>query len=308
MTSPSATQASTPTAADHTAASTAADSADWELSILPPTPRAVPTSLHARVVSHKPLGERYMDLVLDAPTIAATAQPGQFVMLTVARPGHSVPVLPRPMAIYSTDVDAGLIQILYGVVGDGTRELATFTPEESMFVVGPLGRAFEVAPDVSSVLMIGRGIGTCSLTSVAQANARRGIDTIAVTSSRNVVDSIGGDLYRAAGSSAVYEVTDEDGSSDPEALFERLTADWDSTPPGLILTCGSHRLTLLCERLAERWNADVQVSVEAHMACGIGYCHGCASGARSEGDESPLICTDGPVFSWQTGSRLSQRR
>ncbi|MHB1171205.1 MAG: iron-sulfur cluster-binding protein [Lacisediminihabitans sp.] len=256
-------------------------------------------------MSHRAVGGRYMALVLEAPRIAATAQPGQFVMLTVARSGQSAPVLPRPMAIYSTDADSGLVEILYGVVGDGTRKLATFEPEESMFIVGPLGRSFEVADGVESVLLMGRGIGTCSLTTVAQDNAKRGIDTIAVTSSRSVKESIGADLYRSAGARAVYEVTDADDSSRPEVLFDRLTADWDANPPELLLTCGSHRLTRLCERLAERWNAGVQVSVEAHMACGLGYCHGCASGARSEGEESPLICRDGPVFSWNATTEIA---
>lgn len=270
----------------------------WELSILPPTPRPHPISLNARVVSHRPLGDRYMTLVLEAPRIVAVAQPGQFVMLTVAHSGQDVPVLPRPMAIYSTNPDSGTMEILYGTVGDGTRKLATFEAEEFMFVVGPLGRSFDVAEDVKSVLLVGRGIGTCSLTRVAQENAKRGIRTIAVASSRSTKDSIGGDLYRSTGIRALYEVTDVDGSSSPDALFDRLTTDWDDTPPELLLTCGSRRLITLCERLAERWSARVQVSVEAHMACGLGYCHGCASGARSEGEESPLICRDGPVFRW----------
>lgn len=274
-------------------------SREWALGTLPPRPRPTPTSLNARVISHRAIGARYMDLVLEAPLVASRAEPGQFVMLTVARPGRDTPALPRPMALYSVDARAGRVQIRYGVVGDGTREMATYEPGESMFVVGPLGRTFEVGDNVASVLLIGRGIGTCSLTTVAESNQARGIRTIAVTSSHTAADSIGGELYRATGAH-LYEVTDAEGSSRPGALYDRLTSDWDENPPELLLTCGSRRLSQLCERLAERWGATVQVSVEAHMACGLGYCHGCASGARSEGEESPLICQDGPVFSWRT--------
>ena len=53
-----------------------------------------------------------MALVLEVPQIAITAQPGQFVMLTVARPGQDAPVLPRPMALYSTDADTGVVEVL----------------------------------------------------------------------------------------------------------------------------------------------------------------------------------------------------
>ncbi len=101
-----------------------------------------------------------MFLELHAPHIAATAQPGQFVMITVAKPGASAPALPRPMAVYQRDAAAGTIEILYGIVGDGTRQLAAFREGEDLLVVGPLGREFDIPPSTGSVLLIGRGIGT----------------------------------------------------------------------------------------------------------------------------------------------------
>jgi dihydroorotate dehydrogenase electron transfer subunit len=276
----------------------------WRLSTLPPAvaPRPRPVAHRAPVLEHHDLAGRYRFLRLYARPIADHALPGQFVMLTVARDGENAPVLPRPMAIYRTDTTAGTIDILYGVVGAGTRRLAGFRTDETMLVVGPLGRWFEIGPDVASVLLIGRGIGTCSLTTVAQSTATTAVTTTAVISARHPVALIGGDLYREFGVRALHEVTDDAGTSSPEALFARLTADLDDAPPELILTCGSERLTRLCQQLAQRWiGSTVQVSVEAHMACGLGYCHGCASGARSEGAESPLICTDGPVFEWRPG-------
>ncbi|MCU1570162.1 MAG: pyrDII [Naasia sp.] len=240
-----------------------------------------------------------MALVLEAPEVAASVRPGQFVMLTAARAGESAPALPRPMAIYSRDQGAGTVEILYGVVGAGTERLRSFNPGEQIYTVGPLGRGFEVAPDVQTVLLVGRGIGTCSLTTVAQENAERGRDTIAVTSARNSGALIGVDFYRKHGAATVHAVTDDDGTSAPAALIASLTEQHDEKPPQLILTCGSDRLTRLCQTLSERWEAPMQVSVEAHMACGLGYCHGCASGARSQGNESPLICADGPAFAWR---------
>ncbi|MEU5852268.1 dihydroorotate oxidase electron transfer subunit [Saccharopolyspora shandongensis] len=272
---------------------------DGELVTLPAVQRPEPVWEHAPVRHHEPIGDRYRALSLQAPKIASTAQAGQFVMLTVARRGEATPALPRPMAVYRRDPEAGTVDVLYGVVGDGTRKLAGFQPGEEMLVVGPLGRGFTIDPHVRSVLLLGRGIGTCSLTTVAQDNAAREVDTIAVTSARHDGALIGAQAYREFGAKSVYEVTDEAGTSSPEALFATLTEDWDQQPPQLILICGSQRLTDLGAELARRWAATLQVSLEAHMACGLGYCHGCASGARSEGDESPLICADGPVFGWR---------
>jgi dihydroorotate dehydrogenase electron transfer subunit len=257
---------------------------------------AAPTWHHAEVLAHQHWTDRYHYLRLAAPSIAQRCQPGQFVMLTAARNGDASPVLPRPMAIYSHDDHA--IEIVYGVLGKGTQLLTGFQPGEQMLVVGPLGRGFQIAPDTDRVLLVGRGIGTCSLTTVAQDNARRRpeIATVAVASGRTSSSVIGGELYRRQGAEYVVEVTDTEGTSSVEQLWNMLTTRLDHRPPQQLFTCGSQRLAQLCVRLAQRWDASVQVSLEAHMACGLGYCHGCATGAGADGAESPLICVDGPVF------------
>ncbi|MEV4330995.1 dihydroorotate oxidase electron transfer subunit [Streptomyces sp. NPDC049597] len=260
------------------------------------SPRPRPTWHHADVLDHFAVGEQYRHLRLHAPSVAGLTRPGQFVMLTAAREEERGPVLPRPMAVYRRDAAAGTVECVYRVVGAGTRRLSTFRPGERMLTVGPLGKGFQLDPAARRVLLVGRGIGTCSLTTVAQDLSDGPTEVVAVTSARNEANLIGGGLYREFGAAAVHEVTDASGSSAVESLRRLLTADLDASPPQQIMTCGSERLARLCGALGRRWGADVQVSLEAHMACGLGYCHGCATGSRSGPAESPLICKDGPVF------------
>jgi dihydroorotate dehydrogenase electron transfer subunit len=258
--------------------------------------RPEPTWCRAEVLVNRRHSDRYWYLRLAAPSIAEVARPGQFVMLTAARTPSAGPVLPRPMAIYARDGGPGLIDILYAVIGEGTRALSTFRPGEHMVVVGPLGQGFVVRPDTERLLVVGRGIGTCSLTGLAQGLAREPVELFVVTSGRDPRSVIGADLFREHGAAAVWAVNDADGTSDVDALRARLCDALDDRPPQQILTCGSDRLARLCAELGTRWEAAVQASVEAHMACGLGYCHGCATGAPSEHGESPLVCRDGPVF------------
>ncbi|MHA4819600.1 iron-sulfur cluster-binding protein [Streptomyces aculeolatus] len=260
------------------------------------TDRPAATWHRAPVLASTPHGRGHHFLRLEAPSIARTCQAGQFVMLTAARDADTGPVLPRPMAVYARNPQAGTIDILLGVVGDGTRRLASFQPGERMLVVGPLGQGFRIARGTRRILLVGRGIGTCSLTTVAQECAGTGVEIVAVASGRSADRVVGGDVYRAAGVTRLHEVTDDSGSSEVTRLREMLSEDLDQAPPQQIMTCGSERLARLCEELGRRWAADVQVSLEAHMACGLGYCHGCATGTRSGPEESPLICADGPVF------------
>ncbi|MFI5911838.1 hypothetical protein [Dactylosporangium sp. NPDC051541] len=255
--------------------------------------RARAGTTEALIVSHQHLSDRYWRLELLAPDIARTAQAGQFVMITPARRTETWPVLPRPMAVYDTDPAAGTVVIVYGVVGAGTRHLCGFAPGESLVTVGPLGRPFAVAPTTRSLLLLGRGIGSCSLTMLAAAAHRAGMDVTVVSSGRSPEATVTGDFYRAVGIKP-GEVYDTDGSSDPGAIRAALAAS--GTVAGLIAVCGSRRLTALATELGAAWGADVQVSLEAHMACGIGYCHGCSTGTRSAHVEAPLICRDGPVF------------
>ncbi|MEO3850310.1 dihydroorotate oxidase electron transfer subunit [Streptomyces sp. B8F3] len=260
------------------------------------TDRPAATWHRAQVLASTPHGRGHHFLRLEAPSIARTCQAGQFVMLTAARDEDTGPVLPRPMAVYARNPQAGTIDILLGVVGAGTRRLASFRPGERMLVVGPLGRGFRITRGTRRVLLVGRGIGTCSLTTVAQECVGTEVEIVAVASGRSADRVVGADVYRAAGVTRLHEVTDDTGSSEVTRLRDMLTADLDQAPPQQIMTCGSERLTRLCEQLGRRWAADVQVSLEAHMACGLGYCHGCATGTRSGPEESPLICADGPVF------------
>jgi dihydroorotate dehydrogenase electron transfer subunit len=257
-----------------------------------------PRLAESPVVRNTYLGDRYWHLVLEAPEIAARLAPGQFVMLNTVRDGDTGPVLPRPMAAFDWDADEGTVDIVYGVVGDGTRLMTAFRPRERMTILGPLGRGFDVDGDTRRLLLVGRGIGTCSLTALARQAVRADIDVAAVVSARKRSALIGAELYRAHGVDPVMEVVDSDGSSDAMSVGQRLR-DWaGDEPPQQICTCGSERLFRLCCDIAAGWRADIQVSLEAHMACGMGYCHGCSATAVTSSYEAALVCHDGPVFVW----------
>lgn len=272
-----------------------AAAATFVLGIMPDVARPGPIAEDCEIVEHRSMGGHHMRLTIEAPYVADVALAGQFLMLSMSSLGSGSPVLPRPMAVYSVDRDRGLVDVVYGVVGEGTRRLAALPAGTLLQVIGPLGRPFTVPEGTTRVLLVGRGIGTCSLTTVAE-RLPAGVALSAVTSARTDELLIGAELYRAHGAEHVMTVTDAAGDSAVGSLGDRLRAELDEHPPEVIMTCGSNRLAAMCHELAGAWGSEVQVSIEAHMACGLGYCHGCASGQRSEGAESPLVCKDGPVF------------
>ncbi|WP_198416017.1 MULTISPECIES: dihydroorotate oxidase electron transfer subunit [Cryobacterium] len=288
----------------------AADEAaiDGLLSVRPPErmPRPEPVWDDAPVLVHDIVGERYHWLVLATRTIAATALAGQFLMITVPPKGGERILLPRPMAIHRRHPEQGTVEVVYGVAGRGTTALADVAVGERLLVTGPLGRGFEFpdaalptatgAQQARTALMIGRGVGVCAVMGSVEDAARLGLKATVVVSGRSRANLIG--LADCAELGAeVIPVTDDDGSSRMPALAARLRARFDAGPPDVILVCGAGVLARLAAELGAEWGVPVQVSLEAHMACGLGYCHGCAAPVATDpAVEGPLVCVDGPVF------------
>jgi dihydroorotate dehydrogenase electron transfer subunit len=276
-------------------------------------PRPQPVWDDATVLLHEPAGERYRRLVLASSTIAHTAQPGQFVMITVPPHAGERILLPRPMAIHrrrfatvarpadrarpATKASPGTIELIYGVVGRGTRALAAVPVGATVQLTGPLGRGFEFTAGTRSALLIGRGVGICGVMGAAEDAAAAGIRGTMVLSGRSPEQLLGRADCAELGVDTIL-ATDDDGSSDLSTLQGRLIAHFDErTPPDVIMVCGAGVLTRLAVELGAHWGVPVQASIEAHMACGLGYCHGCAAPVRTDpAVEGPLVCADGPVF------------
>lgn len=256
-------------------------------------PAPTPVVVDAELVERGVESVRYQRLTLYAPKIASVAQAGQFVMVSIPGPSHMVPPLPRPMAIHRRRPEEGTIDLLVSPIGAGTRLLATSDPAHALTVVGPLGRGFELDAEGGKLLTISRGIGTCGVMGAVEDAVAEGRPHLAVLSGATNAQVVGTRDVEELGATYLA-VDDVAGKSTVPALQRTLEEALDDDPPATIMTCGSRRLMDLSRELGKRWGAQVQVSVEAHMACGLGYCHGCADSRN--GVEGPLVCAEGPVF------------
>jgi len=248
----------------------------------------------ARVESVATVAPGYCRITVASPGIASV-RAGQFCMLGSVdwREGRER-MLPRPMAVHEHDRGNGTLGFVCKLVGDGTRQLANLTPGDRIRLIGPLGHGFDLRGE-GPVLLLGRGVGTFSLGLVpSQVPAGRPVTVL--LSARDSARLLGVDHFERLGCT-VLTVTDQDGTSSVPAVADLLRARFGAASrPGLVLSCGSRRLMDLGFGLARSWGARMQTSVEANMACGLGYCHGCASPVGSEDVEAPLVCVDGPVF------------
>ncbi len=272
-------------------------------------PHVPPVRIEAHVLSNEADGSGFkLRLAADA---WPGALPGQFAMVgagptpVVARRD---PLLPRPMAIYREwpaepknappEMGRASFELLYRVVGRGTRLLAEARAGDRVRVVGPLGRGFAIPERKGVALLVGGGTGIASLYGLARALARAGHETTVLLGARRAEDLNGRDDFAELVSRSEIELvcTTEDGSAGEKGLVTQPLAERlaDSKASTTVYAVGPTPMMRVCAELAERFSAGCVVSLENPMACGFGVCLGCA--APRAGGGYALVCRSGPVF------------
>ena len=197
---------------------------------------------------------------------------GQFCML---RAWGEYPVLSRPISIFDCDEES--ISFLFKVVGQGTELLAQLKAGDTIDVQGPYGNGF---PAVSGkVALVGGGIGVAPLYLTAKKMKEQG----------NAVD-----LYLGFKDEALLQ-------EQYEAVCDKLTVNvggyiTDDINPeeyDYIMTCGPHIMMKILAQKVKGTKAQLYVSMENRMGCGVGACLVCT--CKTSGGNKK-VCKDGPVF------------
>ena len=235
----------------------------------------------------------YQALTLVAPLIAGAARPGQFVHL-LAGEDRSFP-LRRPFSIHRAG--AGTVEVVFDVVGAGTRVLSRLRPHDVVDVLGPLGRPFTAPGEPAGCLLVGGGYGTAPLLFLAgELRARRcRVDFVigAATAARLL------DAMEAKRLGHSLTVTTDDGSAGARGLVtDPLPGLLARTGAGRVYACGPMPMLAAVSRVAAAAGVPCQVAVEEQMACGTGICFSCVLPLRGPGGETRMArsCLEGPVF------------
>ncbi|ADH86684.1 dihydroorotate dehydrogenase electron transfer subunit [Desulfurivibrio alkaliphilus] len=258
----------------------------------------MPGQFLATVEKNESLGPAICRLTILAPEIAAAGQPGQFVML---RSGRGLdPLLSRPFSLHQT-FPHGRIQVLFKVLGEGTRKLAALGAGEPLGIVGPLGRGFDLAaPRAGARLgLIGGGMGVAPLFFLAREIQRRlpefGLDVLLGARAKQELEQL---LIDFGPLKIEPRVATDDGSLGHHGLVpELIEKEWGKDGKlRQVFCCGPWpMMAAVAQRCRERdWSC--QVSLETMMACGFSACLGCAVAGSGQRERYFHVCKDGPVF------------
>ncbi len=242
------------------------------------------------VVSREALGGDYHRLRLK-PARPFEAQPGQFAMVRVA--DGIEPLLRRPFSLHRMLESAGgEFEILFRRVGAGTQSLARLRVGDRVDVLAPLGRGFRLRS--TAALLVGGGVGVAPLLFLAESLRARGTAVRLLLGGRSDRDVLCHDDF---GCLAVpYALATEDGSLGEAGLVTGLLQRElaATAQPVTVYACGPAPMLAAVAALCRGRGVACQVSLEAHMACGIGACLGCV--VPGVATDYLRVCQEGPVF------------
>lgn len=242
---------------------------------------------------------------MSAPPEAGNSLPGQFLMVKV--PYTIDPLLRRPFGIFDVGTfdpeypDAGrqtFLEILYRVVGKGTRILSTLHHGDHLDVLGPLGKGFATETPPEESILVGGGVGLAPLYYLARELAKTSRVHL-FAGGRNREDILCITEFERLGIET-YVATD-DGTLGEKGLVTEVMERYltDSPVQKGIFACGPLPMLKAVAHIAERFRIQCQVSLEAYMACGVGACLGCVIKGCNHAEETPdyrCVCKNGPVF------------
>lgn len=227
-------------------------------------------------------------LVLDAPRVAASVEPGQFVHLKIAE--SAAFLLRRPFSVHGAA--DGRIEILYQVLGTGTRAMSLLEPGDVLDAIGPLGHGWEVPDGITHALLVAGGLGAAPLGMLAERLAEAGIAVTVAQGAPTADRLVSRERFEAV--ARRVEVSTDDGSAGHggfvTAVSERLITQ---DRPDVVYVCGPEVMARSVVKQAASAGVPCQVSLERLMACGIGACLSCVV-TTVHGRKR--ACVDGPVF------------
>jgi len=249
----------------------------------------------AEIISNTYIGRQFRLLSLAPLSEVLVPLPGQFYMLQAG--DTSDPLLKRPFSIFDYSNDA--LSFLYRIRGKGTFSLSKLKEGDIIQAIGPLGNSYPFLD--GDFIAIAGGIGIASLYPILKKFKNR---AYLFYGARNKDELVMTDEARAL-SKKIFFAT-EDGSKGQKGLVTDLLrgflkSESETLSSKTIYACGPLPMLRELSRTVDDFNLKCFVSLEEHMACGVGACLGCVVKVREHNADENIwtynrVCKEGPVF------------
>ena len=249
-----------------------------------------------KIISKRLLTENIYLMDIEAPRVAKSSQPGQFIIIKNNDKGERI-----PLTIADYDRDKGTVTIVFQTVGYATKELANF--EVGDYVqdfVGPLGQPSEfIHEDLDelrkkNVLFVAGGVGAAPVYPQVKWFYDNNIDVDVIIGARNKELVILEEEMRRVAKN-LYISTD-DGSYGfngrvTDCLLDLVNNRGKKYDQAVVI--GPMIMMKFMSMLTKDLEIKTTVSLNPIMVDGTGMCGACRV---TVGDEVKFACVDGPEF------------
>ncbi len=241
-----------------------------------------------KILKKKALNPTVTLMEVEAPLIAAKAEPGQFIILRVDENGERI-----PLTVADFDREKGTVTIIFQIVGATTEKL-NMLPEGGYIhdFVGPLGTPSHTE-GLKKVAVVGGGVGCAIAYPIAKKLHKLGAEVHSIVGFRSKDLVILEDEFRAA--SSVMKIMTDDGSYGEKGLvtdaLKSLIEAGNSYDE--VIAIGPLVMMKFVCRLTKEYGIKTVVSMNPIMIDGTGMCGGCR---LTVGGETKFACVDGPDF------------
>ncbi len=225
---------------------------------------------------------------IDAPLVAAKAEPGQFIILRVDQDGERI-----PLTVADYDREKGTVTIIFQIVG-ATTELLNHKKEGECIAdfVGPLGTPSHVE-GLKKVAVVGGGVGCAIAYPIAKKLHSLGAEVHSIVGFRSKDLLILEEEFRAC--SDKYVVMTDDGSYGKKGLVTNALEELINSGEQYdeVIAIGPLIMMKFVCKLTKEHGIKTIVSMNPIMIDGTGMCGGCR---LTVGGKTKFACVDGPDF------------
>ena len=240
-----------------------------------------------KIVSKEQFSEKVYCLEVEAPLIARSCKPGNFIIVRVDKNSERV-----PYTIAKSDAEKGTLTLVIQEVGLSSTKFCELNVGDYVAdVVGPLGNPSKIE-NYGTVLCAGGGIGIAAILPILTALKKAGNRVISVLAGRTkelviMVDDV------KANSDEVIIMTDDGSWGDKGVVTVGMEKVINREHVDKVLAIGPPIMMKFCSLMARKYNIPNEVSLNTIMVDGTGMCGACR---LTIGGKTKFVCIDGPEF------------
>lgn len=240
-----------------------------------------------KIISKEQFSEKVFCFEVEAPLIAKSCKPGNFIIVRVDKNSERV-----PYTIAKSDADKGTLTLVIQEVGLSSTKFCQLNVGDAVAdVVGPLGTPSRIE-NYGTVLCAGGGIGIAAILPILTALKKAGNKVISVLAGRTKELVIMTDDV-AANSDEMIIMTDDGSWGEKGVVTVGMEKVIEREHVDKVLAIGPPIMMKFCSLLAHKYGIPNDVSLNTIMVDGTGMCGACR---LTIGGKTKFVCIDGPEF------------